>query len=391
MNRLIFEEKVERIYESLYSINEGLSYNDSNEFLKGFQDGIESGAKKFEANWLNKAADWAGKKVGGFQKGVSDMATDVKNKATNFVKGAEDVAGKVATGAGKVAGNIAKGATDLYNQGKDIAKKIWKNVQEFATYIYQKVSSAFNTAVTYLEKAPGKISDYLNGVYNGLVEDITSAYNTLKDKGQEFVNAITKFWNENIVANIQSAIKKVKQWFIDNADKAKNWYETNKNILAAKIAELKKSEIPKIKAAAEKAEGILAKIGSGALDVAKFIGEVAAILVLGPIVLLIVGIQKVPDLYNSMRTAVENGLDTIAENWAEAQQHFSDKRNQYASGKSDRQVNFSKDDSQLLLKKLKNPAYASFKDTISAILTKRGVAVTEGRYIKTFEGFVSKQ
>ena len=360
MNRLVFAEDINRIYERVTLINESLSVYESREFIRGFKDGIKEGALLFEADWFNKAAGWAGKQVGAAEKGIRDTATAVK---------------KTVSGA--------------YQQGKELAQKAWNSVKEFAQHIYNKVVKGFTDAVKWIESEPGKIADYISVVYNDLVKDITSAYNTLKDKGQDFLTSLTTFWNGTIVKTVNDSVAKVKQWFIDNSNKVNEWYNKNKTIIQSKIDNFKKSSIDKIKQFAQYAEKILTDIGSGVLSVAKGVGILAAFLVITPIHFLILGIKKVPDLYNSMQTVVENGLNEIEKSWKEGAAAFSAERTKAATGMSTRQINFGKDSNNQLFRKYKNPAYVKYKDQIAAALNKRGVSLATERHIETFEGFKS--
>ena len=50
MDRIVFKKEIDRLYEKLSSINEGLSSFESKNFLRGFNDGIKEGFNSLKFN-----------------------------------------------------------------------------------------------------------------------------------------------------------------------------------------------------------------------------------------------------------------------------------------------------------------------------------------------------
>ena len=409
MNSYTFKNEIDSIYEKVYLIKESLSLYESKEFLDGFNDGIKEGSILFEADWLGKAAAWAGNKV--------KQAGDVAKGAVNTVKTA--------------ATNVAKNVSDVYQKGTELAKKVWASVTEFANSIYNKVSEGFKKALSYVQSAPGKMWEALSALYTDVSNQISSAYSTLKGKGQELIDAISKIWTDTIIGNIITGYNNTKKFFTDNADKVANWYNTNKDLITKKVEEFKATQLPKLVNIANKVSDVLLKIGKGTLKVT---GDICLILsvvfLIGPVWLIIKAVQKTPELYKSISGVIETGLAKVekvvveayntvsagvknaagavatgvekaagavvkgAKNVAGEVSHAATAFKGGMQGLSSRAVNFAREDSKTLLKKLKNPQFAQFKDQIVAMLNKRGVPIpaTESfRYVKNFENFVDSQ
>lgn len=379
MNRIIFTNEINKIYERVYTINESLSVYESKEFLRGFNDGIREGAALYEAGFWNKAANWAGKKIGQATKGVENVVGDVK-------QGVKDVVDDVKQGYQ----NVKQGATNLYNKGKNLAKKVWTSIEEFSKSVYDKVSKGFDDVATFIATTPEKISDYLSNLYNQVAADINSAYEALKDKGKELLDKVSEFWTKTILPGIKKNFEAIKTTLLKDEKQAKAWFERNKKIVEKKATEFANSSIQFIKDAGTEALKILKQIGDGSLKVLKGVGILAALLVFGPIYLLIKGIMELPELYKAIKPSIDNGINALKEFWIKEKQAFMEGLKQGELGVSDRQVNFSKDDTKSLINKFKNSKYAEYKDQIKNILTKRGVAF-ESKYIKSFEDFNYKE
>lgn len=278
MDRIIFKKEIDRLYEKLYSINESLSSFKSKEFIKGFNDGIREGFKLLDVN------EW------------------------NPFKSA---AGAIGTAVG-----AAKG---LYQQGKQLAGKVWSTVADFATQTFTKVKIAIQTATQWIKTQPGKIKAYLEGIYNGVVADMTSAYNTLKDKAEELTASIGKMWTD-ITTTITTTIASIKDSLTQTEQEAKAWFETNKQIVLDEATSLSQSTKDWLKEMGTKTIDIVTKVGNGTLTALKGISLVAMVITLGPIWILYKGVMVVPDLYKSTQTQVESAMTQLGNYWSQQKQ-----------------------------------------------------------------------
>ena len=279
MDRIIFKKEIDSIYENLYSINESLSSSESNDFVRGFRDGIKEGFKLVNENGWESILEWNPFKA-------------------------------VAKGVGAVVG----GAKGLYNQGKQMAAKAWASVSQFATDVMNKIKTGIQTAATWVSQQPGKIKEYLSGVYNQAVADMKSAYETLKDKATELVTSIQNVWNQ-ITTDIQTAIQTAKTAVCKTEESAKAWFEKNKQITINQANELKQSTTEWLKKAGETALQITTAIGNGTAKALIGVGALVALVIIGPIDLLVKGIKAVPELYTAAQKQVEAGLNAIEKQW----------------------------------------------------------------------------
>jgi len=244
--------QLDGIYDRLYSLNESLSIYESKQLMKGFEDGIKEG-------W----GDWIGK-------------TAAKAK-------------KVVTG--------------TYNKGKNLAKKAWVSIKEFANEVYTTINNAYKNSIDYITSAPGKIKNILNNAYESVIEKVTSALEALKDKADELKQAINTIY-DNVAKKAIQAGKDAVAKIVD----AKVWLKNNYEIVKQSFIDAKNSTITWIKEAGIKGLEVLKKIGSGTLKVASVIGFIVAGLIILPTQLLIKsGIM----LYNTGVDAVNTGAEYV--------------------------------------------------------------------------------
>ena len=279
MDRIVFAKQIDSIYEKMYSINESLSSIESEEFIRGYQDGIKEGLKIFNDGGWKALNEW--------------------NPLKSIAKGV---------------GTVVGGAKGLYNQGKQMAAKAWSSVAQFATDVMNKIKTGIQTAATWISEQPGKIKEYLSGIYNQAVADMKSAYETLKDKATELVTSIQNVWNQ-ITTDIQTAIQTAKTTVCKTEESAKAWYEKNKQIAINQANELKQSGVEWLKKAGETSLQIVTAIGNGTAKALIGVGALVAFIIIGPIDLLVKGIKAVPDLYTAAQKQVEAGLNAIEKQW----------------------------------------------------------------------------
>ena len=308
MDRIVFKKQIDRIYEKLYSINESLSSEDSNELIRGFNDGIKEGYELFNEN-INNLNEWnpfkaVAKAAGAVTGAIGGAAKGVYNQGV------------------KAAGAVGNAISGAYQQGKELATKVWASATEFATGVIKKVSDAINTAASWIADQPGKIKEYLTGIYNDVVADMKSAYESLKDKAQELATSIQNIWN-TITTNVKNVIASAKAKILTTEEAAKQWYEKNKQIVITQAQELQASSIAWMKEAGKTTLDVLTQIGNGAVTALKGVGICVVILMIGPFVLLYKGIQQIPELYAASKQQVEAGISQIGKYWEEAGQEFN--------------------------------------------------------------------
>lgn len=296
MDRIIFKKEIDSIYEKLYSINESLSLEDSKEFIRGYQEGIQEG-------WNI------------FQEHIND-----ENPFT-FVK--EALFGGLAKGIGSVVG----GAKGLFQQGKQMAARAWKTVADFSTEIMNKVKNGINQAIDWISEQPAKVKQFLTDLYKKTVEELKSAYNLLKDKANELAAAVTNIFN-NVVSSIKAGFEKAKSKVLATEEAAKAWFDKNYQIVVQTAEEWKASTIEWMKKAGQTISDVATKVKNGAIKAIAGVGLCVAVIVVGPFYLLIKGIMAVPELYRMAKTQVDNGLTALGNYWMELQQEYAKGWNQ---------------------------------------------------------------
>lgn len=291
INRIIFKKEIDSIYEKLYSINEGLSSVESNDFIRGYQAGIKEGYKIFQEHI---------------------------NEENPFTFVNEVLFGNIARGIGKVVG----GAKGLFQQGKQMAASAWKTVGDFATQVINKVKNGITTAASWVAEQPAKIKEYLTGIYNQAVDDMKSAFETLKDKAKELAQSITNIWN-SVLEGIKSGINAAKAKISQTEESAKVWYDKNYQLVISQCEEWKRSGIDWAVKAGQTVSDVFAKVKSGTLAALKVVGIAVAIIIAGPFYLLIKGIQQVPELYKLAQKQVNDGISAIGNYWMTLQQEYA--------------------------------------------------------------------
>lgn len=268
--------ELNRVYNTLYRLNESLSIYESKQLMKGFEDGIKEG-------W----GSWIGKTAG-----------NLVNKGKEVVKGAKD------------------SVTGAYNKGKELAKQAWNSIKDFANDVYNTVNSAYNSSVEYIISAPGKIKAILEEAYKKVTDKVTSALDALKDKADELKDAINTIYSNVIKKTVESA-KKV----IAKVGDGKSWLKSNFDVVKQSFVDAKNSSIKWVQEAGAKGLEVLEKIGKGSLEVAKVLGFVVAGLIILPTQALIKGGIM---LYNSgvegadyVKTAVTNANNYLSKEFSD--------------------------------------------------------------------------
>ena len=326
MDRIIFKKEIDSIYEKLYSVNEGLSSVESNDFIKGYQDGIEEGYKIFLEH-INEEnpfifvkegiGKWAGNLMGGAKGLFQQGAKAVSGAASSVASGVGKAASGIASGVGSAVG-AAKG---LYQQGANMAASAWKSVSDFATQVINKIKTGITTAASWVAAQPAKIKEDFPGIYNQAVSDMKSAFEALKDKAQELAQSITNIWN-SVLEGIKSAIETAKTKIVQTEEAAKAWFDKNKQLVIAQATEWQNSTIQWLQAAGKTVLEATQKVASGALTALKVVGLCVATLVVGPVILLVKGIQQIPALYQMAKNQVDSGISAIGDWWVKQQEDY---------------------------------------------------------------------
>jgi len=155
-----------------------------------------------------------------------------------------------------------------------------------------------------------------------------SAYDSLKDKGSELMNAIGKIWDD-VLTTISSQFTKLKTYLIKTEQEAKEWFENNKELFIETSKSLKQSTIGWLRDMGEDLANIYTKVKNGTINVLKIFGKVSFIIVMSPIVLLYMGIKRIPDLYQASQNWVENGMEQLGEYWEKQKSEMGE---EYVSG-----------------------------------------------------------
>jgi hypothetical protein len=263
MNSTTFKEQIDNIYERFYSINESLGISEAREYRRGLDDGIKEGLGSFLGNAWHK-----GKQLG------NDIG-------------------------------------DMYNKGKDMAKKVWNSVTEFTNSVLTKIKNGFNTCVDYIASAPDKIYDFMSKVYNGIFTNLKDAYSYLSDKADELKIAMQKLWDK-ITASVAEFSIKTGEYWTKNANLAKEWFYTNKAMIAQQAQKAKESSVAWLKEAGSTVLNLLEQVGKGTLSFIKGVSIFVLFLAVAPIAALVFGIYK---LGKKSQELLSLGLDKVGEQW----------------------------------------------------------------------------
>lgn len=365
----IFAFEMNTILEKLniqyYLVTEKYGDVEADFLLESFWDKVSSGVNK-----LNKAAHSAGKFVG---KQVSNVTGKVDN-------------------AKKATGEFVDKQVNKANELGDKAKTLINNLST-------KVQTYVSNSYKYMLEQPGKFMEKMSGMWSDFKTNLQQLKTTAGENYDKAVDSIS-----------ESITKKIVEPFIAKWEEYKTSYATHKQKIQEKSAEIKQMGSDFSKSSKENLKAFGKAILKGAENAA-FYGLVL-------IFLPFYGVFKgTNELYKVGNKVVENIKTNAPEMWkqlnvtGEVKAGYAEGKGQQAKvapvtapatapvtnntstdntqklNESDRQLNFSKDDSKSLLKKYKNPSYAKYKDQIKTVLDKRGVAITETAHIKSFDSF----
>jgi len=279
MNSRILNLRLNKIFEQVYGVNEGLSIYEKKALVQGFEDGIMEG-------FFGNVARKVGKAVGKTKKFVSDT----------YDKGKKLV-------------------DDSYEKGKELAKKAWNNVKDFVVSIKNKIQNGFNDAINYVLKSYNDFKNKIIEVYNSVINDMLSAYNSLKDKSKELANGILEAIN-----SFKEQLKKQKDLliknFINKKDNFIKFVTDNYNNLVEVAKSNIKSGYKKLQEVGKKSLEILNSIKNGAITVAKVSGYVIAMIVVGSVQLIgYIGktiYNKSQELYDISKEQLKSLVEDIA-------------------------------------------------------------------------------
>jgi len=357
---------LEKLNIQYYLVTEKYGDVEAEFLLESFWDKVSSGVNK-----INKAAHSAGKFVG---KQVNNL-----NNTVNNVK--------------KNTGEFVDKQVDKVNSLGDKAKKL---IDDLSTKVQTYVSNSYK----YMLEQPGKFMEKMSGMWTDFKTNLQQLKTTAGENYDKAIDSIS-----------ESITKKIVEPFIAKWEEYKKSYAAHKQKIQEKSAEIKQMGSDFSKSSKEN----LKTFGNAILKGAENAAFYGLVLIFLPFYGIFKGTNE---LYKVGNKVVENIKNNAPEVWkqlnvaGEVKAGFTEGKGQTAPvtakskpvtantnatadntqklNASDRQLNFSKDDSKSLLKKYKNPSYAQYKDSIKSILTKRGVAITETVHIKSFDSFNQK-
>ena len=185
---LVYETKMQEIYEELHMLKESYDSNDYELLMEGFWDKVKAIAKAVGTN-VGKAA---GTTVNTVQKSV------------NYV---HDL------------------GTKVYDKGVELGKKAIDVSKE----LYNKVANAIRVSVDAIKKAPRLLWNNLVSLYTTISEEIGEIYEKAKEKGGE--------WLENAKKTAISIYNRMAQGLANTYISIKKWAQKNKEEFKASLAE----------------------------------------------------------------------------------------------------------------------------------------------------------
>ena len=256
----ILTRKIDRIFEQVYSMNESMSVENKRQMVLGFEDGI------------NELFGGLGKLAAKAQKFVTKGAD--KAKATYNTM-------------------VSKGK-EYYEKGKELAGDAWDAMVNFGKKVLSGIEEGYNKAVQAVVSNYNSFVESVKGAYQGAVNSIVEAYGKMKDKAEAFKEYFKGLYND-ILAKTTKLIQDTKAKMVEAGEKVSQWFESNKASVEKNISDAKQSGIDSMNELADMAKKALEKGKKVASDVA-YISLFICVL---PVVLLVKGIQKVPEIYNS--------------------------------------------------------------------------------------------
>jgi hypothetical protein len=273
---LILTEKIDSIWNQVYSVNESMNVTKRKELIRGFEDGIN----ELFGKWAAKAMNLKDKLVGGAKNAFSSMA--------------------------------AKGK-EYYEKGKQLAGEAWEKMKEFAGSVMQKIKESYGKAVDAISTSYQNFKLSVTKAYQDALTSINQAYQSMKDKAAAFAEACKGIWSD-ILEESALLIQATKEKFAAMKEGVSEWFAKNKAELEKSASEAKSSGIESMSKLSEMVSTALAKGAKVASD----IGAVALFICVSPIILLVKGVKAIPGVYDSavgmIKTFVEKEAAEYAEN-----------------------------------------------------------------------------
>ena len=188
---LILNQNIERVFNKVYSVNESISLNERQLIIAGFEDGINELFGKLAA----KAMNLKDKLSGGVKKALNSM--------------------------------VGKGK-EYYERGKKLAGDAWKAIQKFASDVVNKVKESYNSAIEKISSGYDAFKSSISNAYQESLDTIKQAYNSMKDKGEAFVESCKGVWTD-ILKETTLLVQKTKQKMISMKGGVNDWIEKNKD------------------------------------------------------------------------------------------------------------------------------------------------------------------
>lgn len=273
---LVLNQTLERIFNKVYSVNESMSSNQRELLIMGFEDGIN----ELFGKWTAKAMNLKDKLVSNTKKTWNSM--------------------------------VDKGK-EYYEKGKKLAGDAWESMQKFANNVVNKVKESYNSAVTKISSGYDAFKSSISNAYQESLNTINQAYNSMKNKGEAFVEACKGVWAD-VLKETSLLIQKIKEKMGSMKNGFNEWVEKNKSSLTESINKSKSSGIESMNKLSELASSVLSK----SKKVARDIGFISFFMAVASINLLLNGIKSIPGIYDS---AVKMVNEFIEKEIAEHNKH----------------------------------------------------------------------
>lgn len=250
----MLNKRIQSIWNQVHSnsLNESLSTFERRELRLGFEDGINERFGKFAAKFMNK--------VDQLKSGAKDAYNYLANKGSEF-----------------------------YQKGKEKAGEAYDALVKFKDRVVQSIVDGYQKALEMITLGYQKFKEILSATYQKALKSIQETYASMKEKAEAFAEYIKGIFAD-IVQKITLLVANAKQKFVEMKEKFAVWVEENRTSIEKNYEEAKLIGSQSLNRAIE-----LVKMGlqKGA-EILKFIGVIALVIVVGPIVLLIKGLQAIP-------------------------------------------------------------------------------------------------
>jgi vacuolar-type H+-ATPase subunit H len=268
---LTLTKKIDRIFEQVYSMNESLSVESRRQMILGFEDGI------------NERFGILGNIGGKIHKALIKGSEKVKSTYNAMV---------------------SKGQ-EYYEKGKKLAGDAWNAMLEFGKKVLSGIEQGYKKAVESVVSSYNSFVESVKSAHQSAVNSIVEAYGKMKNKAEAFKEYFKGLYND-ILAKTVKLIQDTKSKMVEAGEKTDQWFASNKAAIEKTISDAKQSGIDSMNQLGDMGKKVLEK----GKKVTSDIFYLSLLICAAPIILIVEGIQKAPEIYDSAIEMTKNFINT---------------------------------------------------------------------------------